>query len=62
MGWLEEEFNTTETSGYYILSTAPDGRETVYATALAFGEAFERYGDGEEGSRGENAVKWYDSI
>ena len=62
MGWLVWEFNNTEIAGYNVLVNAPDSRETVYDTSVSFGEAFERYGEGEEGSRGKNAVKWYDSI
>ena len=62
MGWLVWEFNNTEIAGYNVLINAPDSRETVYETSVSFGEAFERYGEGEEGSRGKNAVKWYDSI
>ena len=64
MGYLNYELHNSETSGWAVLSSAPNDRNSVYTTAVDFGEAFERYNKaaGEEGSRGSYAVAWWDQF
>lgn len=60
--FMKYEFETTESRGYNILVNATNSRDAVFDTAVNFGEAYERYGAGEEGDRGKFAVDHWDSL
>lgn len=64
MGYFNYELHNSESESLSILTGANNARESVYTTSVAFGESFERYNKaaGEEGSRGQYAVNWWDKF
>ena len=62
MGYFDYELHSSESGSLHILTSASNTRESVYNTAVSFGESYERYGSNEEGSRGQYAVNWWDTF
>lgn len=60
MGFFNYELQTNESTAHSVIVSLPEDRNYVYQGAVNFGRAFERYGAGEEGSRGSYAVHWWD--
>lgn len=60
LGFLFQELESSERISLGVLQDIPDSRDGATQGAVSFGEAFERYGDGEEGSRSIYAGQWYD--
>ena len=62
MGWFKTELSSTESAAMSALQGVEDTESGVYDAAVKFGEAYERYGTGEEGNRGTYAVSFYKSM